>query len=383
MDQRPANPFKDTYGAYPHPQFRLDRAGINNSVLAALESSGNSDAGGAFFFTGPVGYGKSCLLLSLSELAKNAGWQTIEATPSRAVSSIVSQLSGRSPVVKAEVTPKVGIPGGPELVLSGKASAESGSAPVGPGALLKQRVQSLVKSEGVLITIDDAHRVPEQDMAELCYAMQLARRDSLPLVFVFAGPPDSKRKAETYAGCEFMCYVEEQQLGPLPLDDIAAVYRRIPQLATDFTELDDELAQKLASMSQGHPYLVQLVGYTFVEALRKACPVGMYRATVQDAEAVEGDVYARYCKGLLIPNTRNLGHTQLRYLVAMDAVADEQGLASTRDVASQLGKSVKQLADCRGRLVQRHLILPAGRGKVRFALPYLARYAQDRLDAAD
>ena len=53
---------------------------------------------------------------------------------------------------------------------------------------------------------------------------------------------------------------------------------------------------------------------------------------------------------------------------------DDEGKASTSEIAAQLGKTTTQCSMYRERLLERRLIVPAGRGFVRFGLPYCPQY---------
>ena len=64
------------------------------------------------------------------------------------------------------------------------------------------------------------------------------------------------------------------------------------------------------------------------------------------------------------------------YLRAMSLVANEAFVSRTGDVAGELGKKPQQTATARQSLIGKGVIVSAGHGLVRFAVPYLRQYVQ-------
>ncbi|MBR3317071.1 MAG: hypothetical protein IKG21_04540 [Atopobiaceae bacterium] len=98
----------------------------------------------------------------------------------------------------------------------------------------------------------------------------------------------------------------------------------------------------------------------------------------QHVDAIAERVYETYRSDVLVPSIRRLGSEARAYLAAMAGLLDEGGVGVTSDVAAALGKTTTQLSSCRQRLISRRLIRLDGYGKVRFALPYLSRFASEK-----
>lgn len=367
MGRRFDNPFTPSFGGMPERFF--GRSDISARVLRAFDNVSSPDR--VLFFTGPRGCGKTALLEHLSRLARKARWMACDVHSSNACDALRDFL-------RPGLTAKSGslaLPGG--VTVSAEARAASDGSPANLTAALLQKAGSLSAHKGIFITVDEIQKIAEPEMEEICAAVQMARRKGLPVMLMMAGLPGSKKLVAGYRGCTFMQRVEDVHLGALRIDETHDAFRESCAQVRDLS-VSDEVIGACAALSQGYPYLVQLVGYEFLESVREAYPVGVMAPTVDDVAAIEEEVYETYRSNVIVPSTKALGKEGKAYLRAMSSLLDEQGFAKTADVAHALGKEQKQLSSCRQGLLDRRLILSGGYGKVCYGLPYLQRYSREQ-----
>ena len=170
--------------------------------------------------------------------------------------------------------------------------------------------------------------------------------------------------------------MSDVRLSGLRIAETVGAFESLLALASDI-QVPGDVVEELSSQSQGYPYLVQLVGYHFVEHMRSAYPTGVRTAGLDDVLDIEEEVYATYRTNVLVPSTKGLGREARAYLRAMASLLDDEGFAGTGRIAAALGKDPKGLSSCRRGLLERRLILSGGYGKVCYGLPYLTRYSTE------
>lgn len=368
--RRSDNPFTPTFGGLPERFF--GRSDVIARVGHALAHPQSPDA--ALFITGPRGCGKTALLERLSGIAKASGWLVIDVHSLSAVDSIMRQLSASGMPIETKASPQVTLPGGIELSIAAATASPTVSGDL--IATLVQRASSLSRHKGVFVTVDEIQKISEVDMEQICAATQMARRKGLPVAIMLAGLPGSKELVASYKGCTFMQRVEDIHLGSLLIDETVSAFEGLLSLVEDINAPED-VVWALASTSQGYPYLIQLVGFHFVETLRELYPVGTIEPQAQEVIGIDDLVYDEYRSNVLVPSVKGLKAEGRAYLKAMATLLDTEGFASTGAIARALGKDTRRLSSCRQTLLDRRLILSGGRGKVCYGLPYLSRFSTE------
>ena len=369
------NPFTPSFGGKPEHFF--GRKDIIGRVLSALQDDYNPDR--VLFITGNRGCGKTALLERLSTLASEAKWYVVDVHSAHATREMTTRLMGMGLSAELSIAPKLTLPGGMSIAM-GNADVSS-HEPSDLTDALMARCENLGTAHGVFVSIDEIQRIPEQDMEDVCAAVQMARRKGMPVMLVMAGLPGSKQKVSSYQGCTFMQRVREVKLGSLRISETKEAFEKLMRLVGS-AEVPDETIWEMSKLSQGYPYLMQLVGYYLVRAADELYPVGVPVIGPRLVVGIADDAYDAYRSDVLVPSTKGLGSEMRSYLETMARLLDDDGIARTSSVARSLGKQTSQLSSCRESLIARRLIVAEGRGKVRFALPYLSRFFLEEGDSS-
>ena len=136
---------------------------------------------------------------------------------------------------------------------------------------------------------------------------------------------------------------------------------------------NDALAAAVEAI-EGFPYMLQLVGFR----AWSECPD---ERDVIDAGTVKrGIALAQkdFEMRVIRATVNELSDVDMDFLVAMLSDADVSRVA---DLEKRMGKSSGYISRYRGRLIAEGVIEPAGRGKVRFALPGLRAYLEEATGA--
>ena len=364
------NPFTPAFGG--KPQHFFGRHLELDLVKHALADSNNPYR--SLFITGNRGCGKTALLEQCSLLAHDAGWTCVDVHSSHAAASIVRSLTkATEQTEQTEIAPQL------MGVSLGHASTSRTIAydELDLVEVLVKCCASLPQGKGVFITVDEIQKIPASNMEGICAAVQMAMRKGYSVMLVLAGLPGAKEKISSYQGCTFMQRAYEIKLGSLFIDETYDAFEHMLALS-GIQELDAVTVDELARFSMGYPYLMQLLGFHLIDLacarFYPAQPV-LDRALVKEVEPL---AYQRYCDDVLMPSTSPLGEKLIAYLNAMCTVMDDDGRSSVRMVSQYLEQKPEQLSVYRDRLIKRRLIRADGYGYLRFNLPHLRRFLNER-----
>ena len=222
---------------------------------------------------------------------------------------------------------------------------------------------------GLLITIDEAQVVPQEDFSALARALQtVVARRLQPVAVIFGGLPTFQERlggAGAYAS-------------RLPVDEIGSLEPSVARLALvepaarHHVAWEPEALDLLVRRSGGHPYYLQLFGWHAWEAAQG-------EPTITVAHAKAGLVSARAeLVGQYEAAWAGLRPQERDYLAAV-ATLGGLGAAGVEEVAKALGKEPRQLAVARDRLVHKHGLLEVPeRAKVCFVDGEMADWVASR-----
>ena len=239
--------------------------------------------------------------------------------------------------------------------------------------ILIETCKSLTSQNGVFISVDEVQKIPEADMENICASVQMSMRKGFPVMLMLAGLPGSKEKVSDYPGCTFMQRTKDLKLEGLLINETVDTFSQLLAKVSSI-HATDKAIWEMSSFSQGHPYLMQLIGYYLVEFASEQHPVQIGALGEEVVKSVEPEAMAAYRANVLDPAITPLGQSLRSYLSAMAEIVDETGIASTAAIAARLGKTTQQCSSYRERLLARRLVSEAGRGKLRFGLPHMTSY---------
>jgi hypothetical protein len=153
-------------------------------------------------------------------------------------------------------------------------------------------------------------------------------------------------------------------------------YRLVDTVRASGLGISDELAARMAELTRGYPFLVQLVGYHVWQAAYRR---GGASATVESADVERGFAAARgrFDGTVVEPALHRMPAAQLAYLEAM---AVDGAVSSTAEVAARLGKTTQSTSPVRAVLIREGLIESPRRGEVAFAVPFMDEYLRTHAD---
>ena len=328
-----ANPFKPTAGATP--PLLVGRNRVIEEFLESLDD-GPGAPGLLELITGARGVGKTVMLTALGDSARERGWVVVDETAreglmDRLAAEFTRQLSQLAGKERSRLT---------SLSLStplGGGSATLEHAPT-PEPSWRQKARALTQwlaehGTGLLLTIDEVHAIPREELRALSAEVQHLIREGAPIGLLMAGLPKA---------------VEE-----LLNDDITTFLRRAERIELGEVAIDDVCNALKSTFNAGE------------------------KALSNDQPAVAaGTTAARLRLGNLVhaPALRDLSDVDRTMLVCM---AKDDGPSQIADIAERMDRPVNYVSVYRNRLLAAGIIKTAGYGKVDFAAPYLREYLRE------
>lgn len=358
------NPFLPTFGTSPPFLAGRDQE-VARLSRALADGPANPDY--TLLITGSRGSGKTVLLNEAEDIALSLGWRVIS------VSASVNDLSSRIAAAALEHLREI-TDGRPARRISSVqalgvgVSWEDRSVPA-PGPQLdelRSALSSLAEKQaernaGLLLTVDELHGLRLADARELAVAVQhITRRELLPMAFVGAALPEID---ETLLSDRGMTFFQRCARAPLlALGDADAELALSRPISDAGRTITDGALKLMVEGSRGHPYTIQLLGYHGWEAAfesQEATKVGVEHARMAVHEAEWTEV-----EQIVKPVWTGLSGTDRSFVLAMARDTDDSAIA---DIADRLGQSTNYAQHYRRRLIDVGMIVPAGRGRVRFA----------------
>ncbi|WP_257160659.1 ATP-binding protein [Corynebacterium cystitidis] len=349
------NPFRPAFGASP-----LVGAG-RQTVISEFDralSNGPGDPHRSVIISGSRGIAKTVLLTELEECARSQGWIVVRASGREGMTDVLTHsalpevIEWLAPTDRRKIT-------GVNIAGLGGIRSELTDSDVQPRLIARLRkLLAKLTDSGVLITIDEIQDADPGDLTQIALAM--------------AGLTHGINRLLNLPGATFLRRARHYELGPLPLEDTTTTL--IDTAHDAGRSFDVNEARTAAEISQGYPYLVQLVGYLAWEAAKQGL------ITQEAVESVRKEAIERLGTQVHQPSLRDVPLRQREYLDAMAHIEALEGSPSiaTKDVAEFLGRPATSLSDTRAKLIDRDLIVPTEWGHVTFAQPYLGEFLRNQ-----
>ena len=372
MKDRRRSPFRPSFGVTPPVVAGRDR--IVAEVADALES-GPGAAGRASLFTGNRGIGKTVVLNEVEAEARRLGWVVVSetATPGLLDRLTRDELPELTALVRQEPGARRRISG---VTVSGIGGVDFDLPDPERAGGLRSQVNELTDllephGTGLLITLDEVHaRATRDEVAQLCAVVQHAFREERPVAFAAAGLPAAVQDLLTSDVSTFLRRARRFVLEPL--SDVAVEEALRVPIQDGGRRIAPADLRTLARATYGHPYLVQVMGDLAWRQDPTAEAISRRHVEVGIADAVREAGFA-----LHEPALNDLSDKDRAFVVAM---AQDDGPSSIADLQDRLDRDHGWVSRYRSRLLVAGIVEPAGRGRLRFTLPYLADFVRSRPD---
>ena len=378
------NPYTPNAGARPPALVGRDEELEAFHVLLARLLKGHTEQ--SMLVTGLRGVGKTVLLTKFEEMAREAGWITVEAEITKN-SDFGGRMANLARRALLQVAPKARWKGratrAAAVLRSFQLTAGSdGSVTAGfevdpaegladSGRLDEDMTDLFVAlgeaaeehGVGVVFLIDEVQYLDLVEFEALIAAIHKTVQRQLPITLVGAGLPQLPRlagEAKSYAERLFrfprIGRLSERSAGQALAEPAA-------RLGVAFEE--DALAAVVA-YTEGYPYFLQEYGSMLWGSMNES-PV-----TTDDVAAAQAAIEAKLDGGFFRVRIERTSELEQRYLRAMAELGSEP--QRTKDVAALLDRTSEQLGPIRSRLIEKGLLYTPGRGLAAFTVPQFDRF---------
>ena len=357
---RPSNPFAPTFGTAP--PVLAGRDDILSDIADAW-AIGPTHPGYTALLLGRRGSGKTVVLEALRALGHSRDWLSI--SDAAATPGLLNRLAHRASEHLNECAEDLQPEIGRDLAAAGIGLGTR----YDPGADLARRLANVLralaahlqaKGTGLVVTIDELHSGDTNELRTLAIVVQeVTRIGRLPMAFVGAGLPMLEDTLLADNSITFLQRCSRYEIGFLdPLAAWTALAEPVKQLGG---QMAPDAVEHAVAVSQGYPFLVQLVGFHAWNAASDPTSA----LTLEDV--VAGSETARLHIGQLViaPMWRDVSDGSRRFLAAM---AMDDGPSRTSDIAARLGVSGEDGGVYRRRLMKAGMVAAAGHGRLDFAL---------------
>ena len=319
--------------------------------------------------TGSRGSGKTVMLNEAEDIALSLGWRIISVSAS--VTDLPGRIAGAAlehlremrdgkPARRISSVQALGV----EVSWEDRPDQDHGQQRDGlRGALTSLSEKQAANRAGLLLTVDELHGVHLTEARELAVAVQhITRRELLPMAFVGAALPEIEETLLNDRGITFFQRCARAPLLPLaPTDTELALSRPISDAGMTITE---EALALMVPRTRGHPYTIQLLGYHSWETAFES--QGAARIGIEHARTAISEAEWAELEQVVKPIWTGLSDTDRSFVLAM---ALDTGDSAIVDIADRLGRSANYAQHYRRRLIDAGMIVPSGRGRVRFTYP--------------
>lgn len=216
--------------------------------------------------------------------------------------------------------------------------------------------------KGVLILIDEV-QANNPNVRKLVAAYQELVGERRNIMLVMAGLPAALSSVLNDRVLTFLNRASKIELGPLPVNDVDVFF------AEAFEKLgisiDEDIRRRASSLTEGSPYMLQLLGHNLVEYARggKIGEAVLQRAFEAAREEFENDICTTTLAGV-----SDKDEEFLRAMAFLGTPSSTSAIAHVMNVTQDYAQKYRK------RLIDAGIIEAPRRGFVQFAVPYLAEY---------
>lgn len=216
---------------------------------------------------GPRGNGKSTLVNVIANIAKKEGIRVLNLTSSQVLNlqglctSLFEQSIPDSQFSGHIKSGSVGI-GGTKFSLEQQTKSEYKT----DVAMVLQLARKYWSSSSTLLTVDEAHRIPQITLDALNALVREGKLGGSPFNFILAGPPKLLNHLNSLDST-FLNRVRKLRLDRLNLSDAALALFRPLQDGGFKIDLNKQERERIVAKTQGYPHFVQCIGYAIWDSV--------------------------------------------------------------------------------------------------------------------
>ena len=318
----------------------------------------------ASLILGQRGSGKTVLLLEMGDRARAEGYAvcTPTTTSNDMPERIIEKLAVERDRLLGPQHPTLAEAGLSVLGVSASLRMPQAQTGVSFQGRLTALVGELNANDIPVIILVDEVQANSEPIRQLVIAYQELVGEGANITLGMAGLPGAISATLNDHVLTFLNRSTRIRLGAISTGDVDAYFGQ--SFDALGVQADASLRARAAQSTQGSPYMLQLVGHYIVLGATEGKPVTS--DLVDEAiELAKTDFETDVCDTTL----RALSDVDIDFLNAMTADGEK---SRTSDVANRLDVSVDYAQKYRRRLIDSGVVEAAGRGYVRFAVPYLA-----------
>ena len=346
----------------------------------------------SMLITGLRGVGKTVLLTTFEERAREQSWTTVEAEITKNIDfgGRMAQLARRALLQlaprarwKERAQRAAAVLRSFQVTVSpdGSVTAGMGVDPLegvaDSGELAEDLTDLLVAlgeaatdhETGVVFLLDEVQFLNTVELEALIAALHKTVQRQLPITLVGAGLPQLPRlagEAKSYAERLF----KFPTIGRLAPEEAARALVE-PAAGLDVA-YEDEAVSSIVSSTEGYPYFLQEYGNVLWD-LTERPPISL-----GDVERAQEAIEAKLDGSFFRVRAERTTQLELRYMRAMAELGPEPQQA--KDVAGMLDRSSEQLGPTRSRLIDKGLLYTPGHGLAAFTVPQFDRFLRRTYD---
>jgi len=340
----------------------------------------------SMLITGLRGVGKTVLLTTFEERARERGWRTVEAeiTKNTEFGTRMAHLVRRALLAVAprqrwseRARRAASVLRSFQLTVSTAGTVTAGidfealEGQADSGDLAEDLTDVLVAlgeaasdhETGVVFLIDEVQYLSSAELEALIAALHKTVQRALPITLVGAGLPQLPRlagEAKSYAERLF----KFPRIRELNTEEAS---RALAEPARERgIEIEPDAIASVVEFTQGYPYFIQEYG-SAAWGIAEDSPI-----TLEDVETAREAVEAKLDESFFSVRAQRATELELDYLRAMAELGDQP--AQTKQVAELLGRTSEKLGPTRSRLIEKGLLYTPGYGRAAFTVPQFDRY---------
>ncbi len=345
------NPFNPTFGDVPKIYFDTE-----NKVKKLVQTIQQSEFARSFFITGVRGSGKTSFMTQVEHLLQqDERCICIDLINDESLlTSFIQQLSAASQTTTQRLFKKVGLSSVNigQVGVEFNFSANQGNQTANVARELMIKIQE--HKRYVVVAIDEIDN--SKLVRSFAQVFNELKRQGLPIIVLMTGLPDLVLDIQNDKKLTFLLRSEKINMAPLQQGNMLLAYKQTFNTTT-------AIASKMVRLVQGYSYAFQLLGYLAYNQWDQSQSFGLLTLKEIVLE-YQLELFDNAYQKIFM----DLSQVDKQYLVA---VRNGQSLSK---VAQLMGVTPQYTAQYRRRALARHLIVPAGRGIVRYTLPLFDKF---------